>query len=122
MTATPPPLPSRRPARTPVLLSAMVYPGAGQFMQGRRRAGFLFVVLFTLPFVWLGAVLLYPPFARLIEFQRTGQMPLTAGIYEGWGWQLLVSGVLSVIVYVWNVADAMIFPRRKMGSNNSSRH
>ena len=47
-TATPPPLlaPEPKPEKlSPMLLSALVYPGAGQLMQRRWMAGSLFVVI-----------------------------------------------------------------------------
>jgi hypothetical protein len=36
-----------RTDRTPIFLSAFVYPGAGQFLQGRWKAGLFFSLCFT---------------------------------------------------------------------------
>ncbi len=46
--------------RTPIFLSALVYPGAGQLLQRRWRAGLLFCVSFTLFFVLLLSAVLRP--------------------------------------------------------------
>lgn len=48
VTRTHSPRPARQGARLPMLLSAVVYPGAGQLAQGRRLAGLAFILLFSL--------------------------------------------------------------------------
>jgi hypothetical protein len=53
-TGLPPPHPppsDRPPSRTPVMMSALGYPGAGQFMQKRWLAGLLYGLAFTAGFV-----------------------------------------------------------------------
>ena len=39
-----PPLPRKEPSWVPVLFSALVYPGSGQFIQRRRLSGWFFAI------------------------------------------------------------------------------
>ncbi len=53
---SPPPLnapPARKSILTPMVLSSLVYPGAGQLMQRRWAAGTLFIVGSTVATGWL---------------------------------------------------------------------
>ena len=43
----------KKMSRTPLLLSAFVYPGAGQFVQRRIGVALFFISSFTASFVWL---------------------------------------------------------------------
>ena len=52
--SVPPPLPNKRTTRTSWLpiLTTLAYPGAGQFLQGRRIAGWLLTGTTTLVALW----------------------------------------------------------------------
>lgn len=59
----PPPVPrssgdTRRPPVSPMLLSALVCPGAGQLMQRRWVAGAAFIMVFSAAFVWFAVKVL----------------------------------------------------------------
>jgi MFS family permease len=47
MNTTPPPLPARVD-RTPILYSALIYPGVGQYMMGRKTVGVICATCFTI--------------------------------------------------------------------------
>src|SRR5512136_758385 len=56
---------SAKPDRTPMMLSAFVYPGAGQFLQQRCIAGCIYAISFTLLFLLLTVEVVKPLFAYL---------------------------------------------------------
>ena len=59
--------PSKRDrAWLPVLFSAAVFPGTGQFIQRRFVSGTCFLLLFTLSILWVGKLLVYPAFHNLL--------------------------------------------------------
>jgi hypothetical protein len=55
MNASPPPLPVRVD-RKPILYSALIYPGVGQYMTGRKTVGVICAACFTLALVIFLAV------------------------------------------------------------------
>ena len=110
----PPPV-KRRPAFSPMVLSALVYPGAGQFMQRRWVAGAVVSTLFTLPSVWFfvevfGVLKAYYEFA--FNFGgATGQAPSVGSIVMPFS--------LSALVYVAGLVDTAIASyRQRIGAKN----
>ena len=103
----PPPL-KQKPARnapfTPMLLSALVYPGTGQLMQRRWVAGTGFAFVFTIGFVWfivriVGVLKAYYAFA--FDFKgASGQAP-------GAG-EILLPLALSTMIYVAGLIDTAL--------------
>lgn len=103
----PPPLQTPKSGRqilTPMVLSALVYPGAGQLMQRRWLAATVFVVGFSLPFAWfLGRV--YGVLKAYYEFAfnfkgASGQAPQPSCLV----WPL----ALSIGVYLAGLVDTAI--------------
>lgn len=87
-----------------MLLSALVYPGAGQLMQRRWMAGAGFALVFTLPIAWfivevvrvLGAY-----YAFMIDFKgATGEAP--------GGMAILVPFLLSLAIYLAGLVDTAL--------------
>ncbi len=111
MTASPPPVPlamRRRPALSPVAVSALVYPGAGQLMQRRWWAASLFGVTFTASAGWLVVRVLrvltaYYEFA--FDFASAAGTTVSPR-------QLAVPFGLGMAVYLLNVLDAAFAQRR----------
>ncbi len=110
-----PPETRRRPLPfSPMVLSALVYPGAGQFMQRRWVAGSLVAGLFTVPAVWFfievfGVLKAYYAFA--FDFGgATGQAPCAGSI--------VVPFVISTLIYVAGLVDTAVASYRQ----NVGRH
>lgn len=104
----PSPPPARRPVLTPLVLSALVCPGAGQFMQRRWISGAFFVSTFTAAFVWFAARVLmtlkaYYEFA--FNFAgASGQAPGIVGIVVPFG--------VCLVLYVAGLIDTALGNRR----------
>jgi hypothetical protein len=104
-----------KPGRLPMMLSAFVYPGTGQFMQRRRVAGLVYAILFSVFLV----VLIFNVFRPLIHnlvtvlnwAAETGDEPLQritmAGVLAPFG--------LGLAVYVANLFD-VAWANRKMSA------
>ena len=98
------------------MLSAFVYPGAGQFVQKRWLAGGLFAILFTLFFILLTVAVIIPLFAYL---NHTLDWAATQGMssdIESEGVSLrkvALYFLVNLAVYVVNLAD-VISANRKM--------
>ena len=101
--------------RTVVMLSAFVYPGAGQFMQKRWIAGSLFAILFTLLFIALAVSVIIPLFAYLnntLDFAAAGGMGRDiepAGISFV---KVVLYFLAGMAVYFANLADVISAHRR----------
>ena len=105
----PPPLvpnpPARRPSSfSPMVLSALVNPGAGQLVQRRWGAGVGFIVAFTVPLVWF-VVKVFAVLKAYYEFAfnfrgATGEAPGAAAI--------ILPFVLSVAVYIACLVDVAV--------------
>ena len=106
--AVPPPLNSvkRGPGRTisPMLLSAVVYPGAGQLMQRRWVAGVCMAAVFSVFFGWMVVevyAVLKAYYAFMTDFKgATGEAPGAASI--------ILPFILSTAVYVAGLVDTSI--------------
>lgn len=110
----PPPMPTKDLGRTssafsPMVLSALVYPGAGQLMQRRWMAGLLVAGLFTVPAVWFfvevfGVLKAYYDFA--FNFSgATGKAPAAGSI--------ILPFILSTLIYVGGLVDTAVAMNRQ---------
>ena len=88
--------------RTAVMLSAFVYPGAGQFMQKRWIAGSLFAILFTCFFILLAITVITPLFAYLNN-------TLDWAAARGMGGDIEPPGVSFVKVALYFLAGMVVY-------------
>lgn len=99
--------------KTPIFLSALVYPGAGQFLQRRWKAGLFFSVAFTLFFVLLLFAVITPLVSSLdAAFQWAAHQqnrPFQAISVP----RVVTSFLACVILYVANLADVTRAARSK---------
>jgi len=103
-----------KPSRVPMLVSAFVYPGAGQFVQKRRIAGTAYALLFT---ICIG-FLFYDVFRPLVVNVIAALDWADAGTNRPFE-ELSVVGVLvpflaGLLVYVMNLADVARANRRTL--------
>jgi hypothetical protein len=98
---------TKGPARTPILLSALVYPGLGQFTQRRPVAGLLYSGGFTLLFCVFMALCL----RTIVRFYRVGLHGGSGGALPSAGMTL---GLFAVCIgaYLANVVDVYMAYRR----------
>ena len=93
-----------KPAVSPLVLSALVYPGAGQLMQRRWRAGSVIGMSFTAVFAWFVInviAVLKAYYAFAFEFKTaTGEAP-------GMG-RILLPFVCSLLIYGVGVVDTAV--------------
>ena len=115
----PPPLKANGDRKTPfspMLLSALVYPGTGQLMQRRWVAGIGFVFVFTIGFVWfvleiVGVLKAYYAFA--VDFKgATGKAPGVGAI--------LLPLALSTMIYIAGLIDTAVASYRMRPPRGSS--
>lgn len=107
---------ARSLVRFPVLLNAVVYPGAGQFMQRR----WLPAIFFTLSFTVALALFLYALAIILIRYYRLGfsqevVSPLPPGSLRALG----VSFAASLLLYLAALLDAYragVIAQRRTGA------
>ncbi len=104
MSATPPPLPIRV-NRKPILYSALIYPGVGQYMVGRPIAGLAYAACFT---VALGVLMVFFSryFREVFDFMGAswdGNSQPTAGTPSPR--QMLMPLVYLMIAYLANLYD-----------------
>lgn len=100
------------PSRLALYLSALVYPGAGQFAQKRWLAGLFYAVAFSVCAVFLMIAIFAPMFWNLrlaMEFADTGKgdafHPISfAKIFLWLG--------LSALIYLAGLLDTFIYFRR----------
>ena len=99
--------------RAALLLSAFVYPGAGQFVQKRWIVGFLFATLFT---VFLGALvvnaitpMVHNITAALDWAQLKANRPFELISLPG----IIIPFLLALTVYIANIVDVMNASRPK---------
>jgi len=94
--------------RQAVLLSVLLYPGAGQWLQGRRLAAVLYAVAFTvafIPFLWQAAVIILAFYRFAFHFMEA-EAP-TANLLP-----LGLSLAVSLGVYILNIVDAALHRSR----------
>ena len=92
-------------------MSALVYPGVGQFMQRRPVAGTLHLLLFTL------ATILFL-IAAVAIFGHLFWTLMTRGIwdYQCGGRMLIKPLAIWIAVYAWNVIDVWLARRKLLAS------
>ena len=98
----------RRGSRFPILLSAFIYPGSGQFAQKRWVAGTFFMVVFSVPMVIF--------FVCLVRVVISAyRMAFDFAAYEApsppWA-RILISLAVSLVFYAANVVDVSMACRR----------
>ena len=101
------------PSRLALYLSALVWPGAGQFAQKRWLAGIFYAVVFSVCFVFLIIAIFAPMFRNLraaMEFADTGKgdafYPISfAKIFLWIG--------LSALIYLAGLLDTFVAYRRQ---------
>ena len=100
----PPPLPQRN-GPSPILLSALVYPGLGQYRTGRRTIGLLYAAGFTLALAifLMFFVRYYQDVLHFVESWWSGDYQPDEGTPSAR--QLLMPGIYLLIVYLANVYD-----------------
>lgn len=112
--APPSPAPSP-PTRLAIMFSAVVYPGAGQFMQRRWLAGILCGGTFTASFVWF-----------IIEMVRIMHAYLSTAFFDappdappGYR-RLLVSALTSLALFTIGLVDTILAHQRALRRFQSS--
>lgn len=99
----PPPLPQRSKS-FPVIMSAAVYPGVGQYMVGRRVIGLAYAGAFTFA---LGIFIIF--FYRYFSALLVGFMGIAGSSRPVSGppspRELLMPGVYILVIYLANVYD-----------------
>ena len=111
--ATPPVLPraTGRFVMTPVIISALIFPGAGQFVQRRWVSGVVWMTAFSAALAWfVGRTLqvLTAYYDLAFNFNTaSGQAPRAMGI--------VIPFVVSLVLYLANVVDAALAMRKQNG-------
>lgn len=108
MTDRPPPPPPGKPSRTPIFLSAFVYPGVGQLVQKRWLAAAVFGFSFSVMLV----VFAISAFHIIAAFYRLAFDPDSVDPARLPKIEMLVSGLISLTLYVLNVFDTFLAHRR----------
>ena len=100
------------PSRLALYLSALVYPGAGQFAQKRWLAGLFYAVVFSVCFIFLVIAIFAPMFWNLrlaMEFADTGKGDAFHPISFA---KILLWLGLSALVYLVGLLDTFVYYRR----------
>ena len=99
--------------RTPVFLSAFVYPGAGQFLQRRWIAGLLYSLCFTACFVLFLSSVIRPIFQTLSAALSWAESTNADATFTPVPlFRILVTFVVALALYISNIADAARAARR----------
>ena len=92
--------------RTPMMLSAFIYPGAGQFLQKRWIAGTLYSILFTIFSVILIFEVFKPMFNNVNVALNWASSQSTNQAFEGISlYKVAVSFVAMIVIFVVNIID-----------------
>jgi hypothetical protein len=102
----------RKPSQFPVYLSALVYPGAGQFAQGRWPAGVLYALSFTASFVWfivcaVRIILAFYSVGLQFDTYRTSAVTNLPTKEAG------LAFLAGVSLYILNLVDAFLAQQRR---------
>jgi len=95
--------PLHRPSRAPIYLSAFVYPGAGQFMQRRRRAGLLFALAFSAAFLALvvtAGLVIVSYYSFALDFHEARASGPSAPVPV-----LVILFAVTLAIYIGNLID-----------------
>lgn len=108
MNAQPPPLPGTPPsgkvALSPMVLSALVYPGAGQLLQRRWVAGIFYMVLTTLVTIWLVSMV----YVVLKAYYGLAFDPMNAPAEVPGVKALIIPFVVWVAIYFAGIIDTAV--------------
>ena len=105
---------SAKPTSMPIFLSALVFPGAGQFIQKRWIAGTLFSLTFLITFILFciqAGQLIIAYYRMGFEFDtfEPGEIHLS---------RMLITFAVAMLIYIINIFDTAIAQVRQ--SQNSS--
>lgn len=101
--------------RTPVMLSAFVYPGAGQFLQKRWIAGALFSILFTIFSLILIFEVFKPMFNNINVALNWAASQQNDQPFEGISLsRVLISFMAMIAIYIANIMDVQRANRKRM--------
>lgn len=101
------------PARFAIYLSALVWPGVGQYTQKRWLAGTFYAVVFLVCIVFLFTAILAPLFwnlRMLAEYSGKAAMLVFRPISFA---KIMVWLGLSVLVYLVSLLDTVIYYKRQ---------
>lgn len=105
--------PPPTPARLPILMSAVVYPGVGQYMQRRWMAALVYAVSFTV-FIALSLWLAFREFLVLLRsFEHAIETGAAYKMHAPVMKPILKSGGLAVLIYLANVYDTWLAYHRQ---------
>jgi len=110
-----------KPSGLAILLSAVVFPGAGQYMQKRLVAGTFYAAVFLFCVVFLFKELFTPIFLNLRALEKSvvGAQP---AVYYPASWQkILLWTAVSLFVYLANLLDVFVFYRKRFKNPKYSR-
>jgi uncharacterized metal-binding protein len=100
--------------KTPIFLSALVYPGAGQFLQRRWLVGLFYSVTFTILFVLLLSAVLKPLMGTLDAAFRWAAQQENRPFQTISAVRVIVLFVGLIMVYVANLTDVVRASRRRL--------
>jgi NhaP-type Na+/H+ or K+/H+ antiporter len=103
--------------RTPILLSMMVYPGAGQILQGRWLAGILFAFGFTVFFVVFGVCV----YRILAIYYKLGFGDIPDSQTHFVLWPAVVAFIIALGFYVGGIVDTVLAFTREQRKKNRQR-
>jgi len=100
------------PSRLALYISALVWPGAGQFAQKRWLAGLFYAVVFSVCVIFLIITIFAPMFWNLrlaMEFADTGK----GDVFHPISFVKVLSWLgISVLVYLAGLLDTFVYFRR----------
>jgi hypothetical protein len=103
-----------KPSRLPILFSAVVCPGAGQCMQGRKIIGPVYMVVFLACVVFLFITIFSPLFVNLRALGHISAVDDKAA-FSPIPWRNILSWfVLCLLVYLINLLDVYLGYRRRV--------
>jgi hypothetical protein len=101
--------------RTPMMLSAFVYPGAGQFLRKRWIAGTLFSILFTIFSLALIFEVVKPIFHNVNVALNFAAIPQCDQPFEEISLlKVVLSFIAMMVVYIVNILDILRANRRRI--------
>lgn len=103
-----------KPSGMAILLSAVVFPGVGQRLQGRRLAACLYAAVFLFCVVPAFVALFKPLFLNL---RMLSDLSNTAApiVFQPIAWMNILFWIaLSILVYLANLLDVFVYHRRRV--------
>ena len=106
---------SAKADRTPLMLSAFIYPGAGQFLQKRWIAGTLYSVLFTIFSLILIFEVFKPMFRNVNVALNWAASQQNDQQFEGISLsKVAVSFIAMITIFIANIMDIVRVNRKKL--------